>query len=712
MRKEISLLVAILALAIIVSPVFAWSYGDPSKPDDTKYETFGPRADQLLIKLYASDISEWESGIEGGEIDITDWPLDQEHYNRYTTPPLNETLKVMGYGAEFGIFLFDLNNNNNTYLGNPPNASYPNPVFPNPMADANLRKAIAYLVDRSYVISVVGEIFAVPLYTPVPPSMGKYSHPEIRPGGALESLCYLYNPTEAANILDTSGFPIDSESGWRYWDRNGNNVKDEGEDLVLKLFVRVDHEPRKLAGERLYAELQNVKIQVNLVEADVTAAKIQVMSDKDFHIYTGGWSLGVDPDHLILWNWDFYWHPGRPYNYAGCNDPTFNEASYGVMYANTQEEAVYYAHLAQESYAEQVLSIPLYTTSGSKVVSRKPVTPPYTDKYWRGFVNIEGYGVDTGFTFLNMRPTGVPRGGTIAYGFKTTDIRQLNPIYAEWLWDNTVIDLIGYESLVSRNPYDLGEFIPWLADSFKIGTYESEGDTFSTFNFTLRRDAYWSDGVKVTFEDINYTFLQMDDDLEARGLPPPWWISNVMDIVEMIKHSDQLFEVRMAVKSVFAIGWVGGNRILPKHIWEPICKGETAPKSGEAWDPTTFAPDPDMINSGPWRLDEYVPSSHILLVAHKPDTTVNTGLSDPNKDPEDITSPYGYFRYYRDEDLNKDDKVNILDAILLAGAFGAKEGDPKYSRTIDINGDGRINILDAILLSGVFGWPNQELAES
>ena len=199
MRKEIALLFAVLFVAMLLSPVYAWSYGAPGIPDDTKFESFGPRSDQLLIKLYASETSEWETGVQSGEIDVTDWPLDKAHYDLYTLPPWNETLKVLNYGAEFGLFIFDLNNNNNTYLGNPPNENYTNPVYPNPMADVNLRKAIAYCVNRDYVVKeVVGEGFAVPLYTVVPPSMGVYSHPEIRPGGAREDLCYLFNPAAAA----------------------------------------------------------------------------------------------------------------------------------------------------------------------------------------------------------------------------------------------------------------------------------------------------------------------------------------------------------------------------------------------------------------------------------------------------------------------------------------------------------------------------------
>ncbi len=706
MRKIVLAASTIALLMLLLSPAFAWEYGNPARIPDKKYETFGPRADELVIKLYSSDISEWEVGVEGGQIDVTDWPLDKVHYDRYTSAAWSDKLMVLSYGAEFGLFLFDLNQNNNEFLGNPPNPEYPNPVYPNPMSEVELRKAVAYCVNRDYVVKeVVGEGFAVPLYTPVPPSCGKYSHPEIRPGGALEELCYLYNPTKAAQVLEGK-FPIGPD-GWRYWDRNGNGQKDEGEDLELKLFVRSDHRPRKMAGEQLYTALTSdpVKIKVNLVYGDITAARAQVMSDKNFHIYTGGWSLSVDPDFLILWNWDYYWHPGRPYNYAGINDPVFNEASYGVMYANTQEEAVYYAHLAQEAWGTNVLGVTLYSSSGAKVVTRKPVTDPYKGKYWEGFVNVPGYGVDSYFTFLNLRPEGVVRGGTICYGFKTTDIRQFNPVYAEWLWDNIVLDLIGYEGLIYRNPYDLGDIKPWIAHAYEVGTYEEGGEVYTKVTFVMRRDVYWSDGKKLTIDDIIYTFLQMDDDLKDRGLPPPWWYSNVQDMVAINVISADTFEILFSVKSVFALSWCG-NRILPKHIWEPICKGYPRPKDGEPWDPTTFAPDPDLIASGPWRLDEYIPGGYIRLLAHKPGITVNTGLSDLNKDAEDITSPRGFFRYFRDEDLTKDDTVDIFDLVIVALAFGSEPGDPHWNPLADVNKDYYVDIFDVVQIAIVFGWPS------
>lgn len=54
-------------------------------------------------------------------------------------------------------------------------------------------------------------------------------------------------------------------------------------------------------------------------------------------------------------------------------------------------------------------------------------------------------------------------------------------------------------------------------------------------------------------------------------------------------------------------------------------------------------------------------------------------------------------------DLNKDGSVNILDVIILAGAFGAEPGDTNWNPDADINGDDVVNILDAIIVAGHFG---------
>lgn len=54
-------------------------------------------------------------------------------------------------------------------------------------------------------------------------------------------------------------------------------------------------------------------------------------------------------------------------------------------------------------------------------------------------------------------------------------------------------------------------------------------------------------------------------------------------------------------------------------------------------------------------------------------------------------------------DINGDNTVNFLDAILLGTAFGSKPGDPNWNPNANINDDGIINFLDAIILGAHFG---------
>ncbi len=54
-------------------------------------------------------------------------------------------------------------------------------------------------------------------------------------------------------------------------------------------------------------------------------------------------------------------------------------------------------------------------------------------------------------------------------------------------------------------------------------------------------------------------------------------------------------------------------------------------------------------------------------------------------------------------DVNYDGTVNILDAALVAYAYGSTPGSPKWNPYADLNGDGQITILDAALVGFWFG---------
>jgi len=660
MRKKLVLpLCAFLMLALLVAPTNSWVYQDGT-PSDQKFEKFGPRVDRLFIKFYPNETAEWEA-LSQGEIDIADQPLSKEYYelfisnetNLSTGLPYNETIGVFSYGSGFRLYILDLNNNPNWYTGYPPDPAYPNPVYPNPTSVKEMRQAIAHLVRLDIII---GKGFYTPLYTIVPLGMGDYAHSEIKPGGLLDNLTYPYSRVAAEALLDAGGFPVNSSTGWRFWDRNGDRIEQSDEYLELKFIIREDDAYRFAFGNFLADELNAVKVRVERIYGTVQDVMPQVMLEKDFHLYTGGWSLAVDPLHLALWHSSSYWHPGFCYNYAFVNDSELDSYIDGVIHAETFEEAKENAWAAQRRFAEIAASIPVWAGSGFKAVNRHytggtaatPVTPDdgenqYRGQYWMGIVNKPGEGIDNFWSFLNMHPFGYERGHdenlTIRWGFKVRKLYSLNPIFAEWIWDWKVLSL-SYESLLACNPNDRTEFIPWLASNYEIGTYEHPvyGEC-TKVRFTLRPDATWHDGTPITVADVYFTWVELCQILHTRGLPCPGetWIPGIGPWPEMtidFKIIDPYnFEMLFYEKDIWVLSWISSRVILPKHIWKPIA--ETGPV-------TDFAPDPNLIGSGPYRITEYVEGSHILLVANKPGSTVQTNLLGSTP----VTSPKGYWRYH------------------------------------------------------------------
>ena len=54
-------------------------------------------------------------------------------------------------------------------------------------------------------------------------------------------------------------------------------------------------------------------------------------------------------------------------------------------------------------------------------------------------------------------------------------------------------------------------------------------------------------------------------------------------------------------------------------------------------------------------------------------------------------------------DINVDDKINILDAAMVALVFAVTNGQPNFDPEADINGDGVIDIFDLVMIGTNFG---------
>jgi len=590
MRKAIFLIIVML---LLISPQNFLSQENRQVSHETAYVSarassfeestqFGPRIDELLIKMPA----DFEL-LETDEIDIADWPLPKELVDRWSKPPYNETIALTKY-AQTVMYQLDINNNETipTYSGWRSPTSYP-----------QFRKAIAHLVNRTRIITEILNGSGMPLTTPIFPWLEKWFNPNAD--------AYPYNPIEAANILDEAGF-VQGSTPNPYYDPSKPGSaqfirvyppghEKAGQDLdPLIFYVRYDHPEMNSTGYIIRDELLSLGIPVEIPQIEIQEMILKVMCYGDYHLYTGCWTLGIEPTYLYgLYHSEQYWKPGYCYNYNNVHDDELDYWLEKLLYATNQDEAAVACREAQRRLAEIVGIIPLWA----------PIKVKAYRNDLRGVVNEESFGVDSWWTFVNAHPKDVKIGGTIRYGI-SYEIGSLNPVcssgtYSDWL----VLDKI-YDTLIKRDPYNVTEAVPWIAKSVEVQTWNGNN---TKLVFELNDNIYWHDGVKLTSEDVKFTieYIQSFWDAPMWGHPLPDFYHHVADVNHVETPDPYTVIVYMNSPGIWSLYDVGEVPILPKHIWENITE------------PWGFQPDPQLVGSGPFKFSEYVNGSHVRLIANR-----------------------------------------------------------------------------------------------
>jgi len=317
----ISMILIALTLSVIPLPAAsAWEYWNTTIPNpqtDNLVDYSGPHADRIQIRLFSNELTEFQA-LEAGQIDKVDWPLDKAHYTDWTTDPLQQDIAVVNTGPEFGMFILDMRMDDRVNIA----PGVPNPArtaaFGNPMADVWLRRAIACVVDRKVTVEQIVSGGSPPwlgeaMYTPLDSAYGSWQHPELNPTGALAAYAYV-NPDGSANIAKGNQF-LDDHG---YLPIVGGKRTKGGVPFQLQFYYRTDHTYRNNFATLVMApNLAALGLDVQMIGVTSAGGRAQVMDAKKGHMYTGGWGLTADPDHLYyLFHINNYWHPGRPPNYA------------------------------------------------------------------------------------------------------------------------------------------------------------------------------------------------------------------------------------------------------------------------------------------------------------------------------------------------------------------------------------------------------------
>jgi ABC-type transport system substrate-binding protein len=587
MKKVLLISIAMLSILAVSMVPQAFSFCIPPNPsaDDGKWELFGPHIHGIRIKIYANVYAEW-TAMEAGAIDLEDWPFDLASATLWSVA--NGPVTLQNYGGEAGYFLIDINNNATYQL---PTGG---PYIHNPTSELALRRAIAACTNRSHIVDYTGGL-ALPIYTPVPSYMAGYINPSVPDYGG-----YVGNLTLANQILDANGYSV-LPSGWR---------KDPATGLEMKLVFYSRDGDRKELGDDLNNNLHAVKINTDY-HAGVPRSQVTgpVFANETFNLYTGGWtSIGPDPDYLCdLYNGSNYYHPGSPPNYDGINYPETNANATTIKLAADTAQGLAATLDFQYWFAYYAASVPLWCYTGIKgyknvphetSTNMNPVTYPPTGD-WKHLVNQKGVGVNSWWSTLDMQQYGniYPNEWNVWYGLSSTVTSQ-NIVYAQWYWDMEVLDRI-YDCGARRDPYTLASWVPQLYKDCVVGSWIDPvtHENKTTLTITLRPDVYWQDGHPFTIADVYYTLVEISKDLLAKGLPPPWWYPTVQYMRSAEIIDDYNIQIPLDVNSAWAVDWIIGNVIIPKHIWKPIVDASTLANPIVLGD----TPDPNVIGTGPFK---------------------------------------------------------------------------------------------------------------
>ncbi len=622
-------LIALMMVSFGLNPAIAF-YHPTTGIEDGKFEIFGPRIDRILIKMYSSLDAEIVA-LQAGEIDITDWPLTKSMINTLSTDP---NVSILQAGGQAGFYTLNFNNNGNQYLGNPQNPLSPNPVYPNPMSDVTFRQAVSMSIDNANLTSVDNTYFYDPIYVPIPAYMKFWTHPDIKPGGALEALTYPYDGPDFPNanaLLDTD-FPINPSTGFRYWDMNHDGVEQTNELVHIEFYVRADL-LRRTAGDMEEAGLAAMHVRYTRYDVVSSMQWQVVMIDQNYHSYTGGWIyIGPEPDYLYdLYSYDNYWYdweyPPPNYGAIGQNNPSQNEDLWTLKNAADVPTALAAARAFQEKFAADACEKPLASTAMVKAFNKyytggndgAIVNPDdgengYRGRTWDNIVNQGNQGENSWWSTLNMHPEGSEWGDgthmTVRYGWELTGMPvKVNPIYSSWEWEHDIWSRV-IDSGGARNPMTLGPAeVPQLMENWTQGTWidSADGITKGSVTVRMRPDVLWNDGVPCTIDDFIYTLSVLPGELYAKGCSHTWWQPTLDQVAGCYKLDNYSATIFMKTNTYLATTWIVGNPILPKHFWQPFIAANSA---------NVIMGDigPGLIGTGPFKYTEYWAGISVTMV--------------------------------------------------------------------------------------------------
>ncbi|MDO9537489.1 MAG: ABC transporter substrate-binding protein [Thermoplasmata archaeon] len=502
--------------------------------------------------------------LQNGDVHHLPWSLTPGYYNLLKTDP-NIGIEI---NKDQGLFYMSFN------------------VRKGAMADVNFRRAVAYCVDKQYIVDRLMGGYGIQGTVPISVTNTFYvntSVPAWIAGGDLEA---------AKALLNANG----------YTDKDGDGWRDMPDGSPLKYNILTppkDYDPiRADSGIMIEKNLKSIGLNIAAVPTSfdtiVSAAYVSV----DFDMYVLGWSVGSFPESYLR---DFFHSDSDvALNPAGSNAAGYHNATVDAMIDDMEVEM-------DSGLRMQLIKDICGATMNDVIYDTlyyRTNIEAYRGDIWQGWIPAFGT-IYNGFSIFNLAPpgsgggtTGGETGGTAGYsdglpdrvafnGTLALDARITMPDSVSTDSDFTATVMVNeYYGNATTGVIDsracVGANVEFITDHGQFKNVTTDANGMATFLVTVDWASYGSINVFANASKGDFYFT-MDKDIKVNFIPATATLSlsaehaviapsgktNVTAKVTDI-YGDPISGVMVNVDNNLMFGWSSSNATATNAAGEVI----------------------------------------------------------------------------------------------------------------------------------------------
>lgn len=480
-----------------------------------------PNVDELVFKHVPANHDSQASLLKAGEIDTIPYVQTLQTYLKMRNDSAITLYKSPGGSTTMACLFF------NCRVA--------------PFNNAATRKALSCLVNRKFIAEDLLNSLATPQDSFISKSLNEWVN--------SNATAPEYDPLQALSLL------YDEDYIWNNQTKTLVNGKDGVPLRELTLLTPQIWEAQGLwiAGDYTAWLMSGYGIPVKHLALNETELIPRLIETRDFDMCVYDFDFGSTPFNLYGLLHSSMDTPLTP-AYSGIHDSKLDKALDGLWYGLTKPESMIHAHEAQQSLAELMPYVPIYSMSRLTAISSE----------WSGAINIQGLGVVNRYTYTQLHRVDEPYGGVFVQPMET-ELKSLNPLLFDvnQTMRNRVLNLI-YLPLLEVDPSSTQE-APVLAKEWETEAWTSNTTKAGMkITFKLVDSVLWQDGKPFTSEDVRFCI----EYLQAHRIPQYLNIwSNLVKVETPDKTTVNIYLNDTGYRHLYAFS---GMTFLPEHIWKNV----------------------------------------------------------------------------------------------------------------------------------------------